>query len=368
MATKKVMVCALGMAFTLVTAVGWAQAAPAKARLASEVISPDRMEQYADLAVTWQQEYLRIDTTNPPGNELLAADLFKKILDREGIENQIFTYAPGRADLWARIPHSTTSPKRPLVLLNHMDVVTSDASHWKVPPFSGEILNGSLYGRGAQDMKNEGLAQFMVMVMLKREKVDLDRDVIFLAVSDEEVDGTGTDWFITHQRDLLGDAEFLINEGGENLLEKGHVKYIGVDVGEKAAFWLHVVAHGRAGHGSLPIPDSAPNRLVQALNRIIAYRTPLKGLPVVQEFLLAMGVPHQVIGQPEVADRRSDGDDAQGKLIDSVPFREDEPQQGQLGPESHRQAGELDRVGGEGGAQDALLGRSPLARKGGERR
>src|SRR5580700_10651183 len=138
-------------------------------------------------------------------------------------------------------------------------------------------------------MKNEGLAQFMVMVMLKREKVKLDRDVIFLAVSDEEVDGTGSDWFIEDQRDLLGNAEFLINEGGENLLEEnGRVKYVGVDVGEKAAFWLHMVAHGRAGHGSLPIADSAPNRLVQALNRIIAYRTPLKVLPVADEFLRAM--------------------------------------------------------------------------------
>ncbi len=201
----------------------------------------------------------------------------------------MFSYAPGRADLWARIPHNTPSPQRPIILLNHMDVVTSDASHWKVPPFSAEILDGSIYGRGAQDMKNEGLAQFMVMVMLKREKVELDRDVIFLAVSDEEVDDTGSDWFIAHQSDLLENAEFLINEGGENLLEhNGHVKYVGVDVGEKAAFWLHVVAHGRAGHGSIPIADSAPNRLVQALNRIIAYRTPLKVLPVVEEFLRAM--------------------------------------------------------------------------------
>jgi len=201
----------------------------------------------------------------------------------------LFAYAPGRADLWARIPHSTSSPRRPIVLLNHMDVVTSDASHWKAPPFSAAIVDGSIYGRGAQDMKNEGLAQFVVMVMLKREKIELDRDVIFLAVSDEEVNGTGSDWFIEHERDLLGNAEFLINEGGENILEhNGQVKYVGVDVGEKAAFWLHVVAHGRGGHGSLPIPDSAPNRLVQALNRIIAYKTPFKVLPVADEFLRAM--------------------------------------------------------------------------------
>ena len=110
--------------------------------------------------------------------------------------------------------------------------------------------------------------------------------MIFLAVSDEEVDGTGTDWMIANQRDLLGNAEFLINEGGENLLEaNGKVKYMGVDVGEKTPFWLHVVAHGRAGHGSRPNPDSAPNRLLRALDRIVAYHTPFKVLPVVDEFL-----------------------------------------------------------------------------------
>ena len=293
-------VCLLGFVFAMVTALGWAQTAAARHGLASDNIPPERLKQYADLAVRWQREYLRIDTTNPPGDEVRAAEFFKKIFDREDIENRVFNYAPGRADIWARIPHTTSSAQRPIVLLNHMDVVTSDASHWKAPPFSAEIVNGSIYGRGAQDMKNEGLAQFMVMVMLKREKIELDRDVIFLAVSDEEVDGTGSDWFIEHQRDLLGNAEFLINEGGENLLEdNGHVKYVGVDVGEKAAFWLHMVAHGRAGHGSLPIADSAPNRLVQALNRIIAYRTPLKVLPVVEEFLRDMA-PYE---SPERAEK-----------------------------------------------------------------
>jgi len=145
-----------------------------------------------------------------------------------------------------------------------------------------------MYGRGAQDMKNEGLAQLVVMVMMKREQAALDRDLIFLAVSDEEAAGTGTDWMIANQRDLLGNAEFLINEGGENLLENGKVRYVGVDVGEKTPFWLHIVAHGRPGHGSRPIAESAPNQLVRALNRILTYRTPHKLLPVVEEFLQDM--------------------------------------------------------------------------------
>src|SRR5437879_10912294 len=152
------------------------------------------MNAYSDLAVGWSTEMLRIDTPNPPGNEMLAATFFKTILDEEGIENQIFEFDPAhhRANIWARI--RGPGAKRPLILLNHMDVVTSNASRWSVPPFSGKISGGSLYGRGAQDMKNEGLAQLVVMVMLKREKIPLDRDIIFLGTADEEVDGTGSDW------------------------------------------------------------------------------------------------------------------------------------------------------------------------------
>jgi len=260
----------------------------AESGMASARISDEHLRQYSDLALTWMQDYLRVDTTNPPGNEMRAVEFFKKILDQEGIENRVFEYAPGRGDLWARLPRTTAASKRPIVLLNHMDVVTSDASHWKVPPFSGEIRDGYVWGRGAQDMKDEGLAQLVVMVMLKREKVSLDRDVIFLAVADEEAQGTGTDWLIKNQSELLGNAEFLVNEGGENLLENGKVKYVGVDVGEKTSYWLHVVAHGRPGHGSRPNPDSAPNRLIRALNKIQAYRTPLRVLPVVEEFLSDM--------------------------------------------------------------------------------
>jgi acetylornithine deacetylase/succinyl-diaminopimelate desuccinylase-like protein len=257
---------------------------------ASSKISAEHLQAYSDLAVTWMQEYLRVDTTNPPGNEMKAVAFYKKILDDEGIENQTFEFAPGRGDLWARIPATSSEVEhpRPIILLNHMDVVTSDASHWRVPPFSGEIKDGYVWGRGAQDMKDEGLAQLVVMVMLKREKVTLDRDVIFLAVADEEVADIGTDWFLSHQKELLENAEFLINEGGENLLENGKVKYVGVDVGEKTTYWLHVVAHGRPGHGSRPNPDSAPNRLVRALDRILAYKTPLRVLPVVDEFLRDM--------------------------------------------------------------------------------
>lgn len=264
---------------------GWSATGAAE-KLPSDAIPAARMERYSDLAVRWMQEYLQVDTTNPPGNEARAAAFFKKILDREGIASQVFEYAPGRSNLMARLKGSGKG--RPIILLNHTDVVTSDAARWKAPPFSGAILEGVMYGRGAQDMKSEGIAQLVVMVMLKREKVALDRDVIFLATADEEADGTGTDWMIANRRDLLGDAEYLITEGGENVLEEKVVKYIGVDVAEKSPFWLKLTAHGRPGHGSRPISDSAPNRLVRALSRVLAHKTELKALPVTEEFLRLM--------------------------------------------------------------------------------
>ncbi|MDP9263495.1 MAG: M20/M25/M40 family metallo-hydrolase, partial [Acidobacteriota bacterium] len=144
-------------------------AASAAEKLPSDAIAAAHMEQYSALAVRWMQEYLKVDTTNPPGNEARAAAFFKQILDREGIENQVFEYAPGRANLIARLAGSGKG--RPIILLNHEDVVTSDPSRWKAPPFSGAVLDNVMYGRGAQDMKSEGLAQLVVMVMLKREKV-----------------------------------------------------------------------------------------------------------------------------------------------------------------------------------------------------
>jgi len=310
----------LGLILGMLCGLTWSWSKESKTAVsgtASAHLPAEHLREYSDLAVEWMQEYLRVDTTNPPGNEMRAVEFYKKILDREGIENREFEYKPGRGDLWARIPRSSdgagenphfsqnqgevghppdighpsagsSEDTRPIILLNHMDVVTSDASHWRVPPFSGEIRDGYIWGRGAQDMKDEGLAQLVVMVMLKREKVKLDRDVIFLAVADEEVDDTGSDWFIKNQPGLLENAGYLINEGGENLLEDGRVKYVGVDVGEKTTYWLHVVAHGQPGHGSRPNVDSAPNRLVRALSRIQQYHTPLRVLPVVDEFLRDM--------------------------------------------------------------------------------
>lgn len=228
------------------------------------------------------QKFLRINTSNPPGNEIEAAKWLKSIFDQNGIESEIFEYKPGRANIIARIKGNGS--KRPIILLNHTDVVTADPSAWEVDPFSGEIKQGAIYGRGALDMKSLGLVQLMAMIILKQQKITLSRDVIFLATADEEVKDEGSIWMIANKSDLFKDAEYLITEGGDNLLEGKQVRYVGVDVAEKAPYWLQLTATGQPGHGSRPISDSASNRLVRAMSRIVNWETPVRLLPAVEKF------------------------------------------------------------------------------------
>ncbi|MCL4524519.1 MAG: M20/M25/M40 family metallo-hydrolase, partial [Acidobacteria bacterium] len=242
---------------------------------------------YEAQAAELLQQYFRIDTSNPPGNEKHAAEFFCALFAKEGIECQIFEIAPGRANAYARLKGDGS--KRPIILLNHTDVVNADPKLWSVPPFSAEIRDGAMYGRGAQDMKSEGMLQAMVMVALKRENVKLTRDVIFLAVADEEANTLGTEWMIKNKRELVAGAEFLINEGGENLIQSnGAVPFWGVNVAEKAPYWLRLTAHGKAGHGSVPRADSAPHRLARALARVVDYETPLHVTPLSQQIFCDM--------------------------------------------------------------------------------
>ena len=237
---------------------------------------------YEEMAVKLMQQYLQVNTSNPPGNEIAAAKFLKAIFDEHGIQNEIFEYKPGRANIIARIKGNGN--KRPIILASHTDVVTADPSAWAVDPFSGEIKDGYIYGRGALDMKGEGLLQLMAMILLKKEAGTLSRDVIFLATADEEVNNEGALWMIKNKADLFKDAEYLLTEGGDNLRLGESIKFVGVDVAEKAPFWLQLVATGEPGHGSRPIADSASNRLVRAMARIVEWQTPIKVLPAVEKF------------------------------------------------------------------------------------
>jgi acetylornithine deacetylase/succinyl-diaminopimelate desuccinylase-like protein len=240
---------------------------------------------YEDMAVDLLRRYLQVDTTNPPGNEMKAALFYKEVLEREGIPVEVDEFAPGRANLLATLKGS--GAKRPLVLANHMDVVPADPARWSVPPFSGVVKDGAIYGRGSEDMKTEGILQLLALIRARREGGPLARDILFLATADEEAGFLGALRAISPEgwRDRLKDAEYLVTEGGENLVDgAGNVQYLGVESGEKGPFWLKLQTKGTPGHGSRPIEDSALNRMVRALDRVRRHHTAMKVLPSVQRF------------------------------------------------------------------------------------
>jgi acetylornithine deacetylase/succinyl-diaminopimelate desuccinylase-like protein len=192
-----------------------ANIAPDGARASDHKIDWDEVQQEAlDLFI----QYLKIDTTNSPGNEIRAAEFFAGVCKREGIEHQVFEPFPGRGSIWARLRGDGS--KRPIILLNHTDVVPHDKEFWTVDAFGGAVKDGFIYGRGAMDMKSLGMAQFVTLLALKRAQVQLKRDVIFLATADEEAGGlNGAGWFVKNHRELIADAEFLLNEGGNNIVD-----------------------------------------------------------------------------------------------------------------------------------------------------
>ncbi|MHB0949106.1 MAG: M20/M25/M40 family metallo-hydrolase [Gemmatimonadaceae bacterium] len=232
------------------------------------------------------QEYLRLDTTNPPGHELEAARFFQRVLAAEGIEAQLLDTAElqpaGRANLYARLRGNGT--KKAVALVNHMDVVPAAASDWSAPPFSGEIRDGYVYGRGALDMKGHGLVQLMAMIALKRSGAPLTRDIVFIGNADEELGSTGATLFAARHAGLLRDVEFLLTEGGGNVVSGDTVQFIGVGVAEKRTFWHRLTVRGTAGHGSRPLPDNPVVRLVHALDKLARYETPLHVTPGVAKY------------------------------------------------------------------------------------
>lgn len=232
------------------------------------------------------QEYLRIDTVNPPGNEIRAARFLARVLEREGIDYEIFESSPGRANVVARL-RGDGSRGGGVVLLNHTDVVPADERFWPSPPFAGEIVGDQLVGRGAVDMKGYGIVQLMALVALERSGIPLGRDVIFLATAAEETGGEqGAGYVVERRPELLRDVEFVITEGGSTRRVGGHLAHF-VEVTQKTPLWLRLRASGVAGHGAQAIRDSAANRLVRALERIRTYRPQIRLVPPVAEMLRA---------------------------------------------------------------------------------
>ena len=228
-------------------------------------------------AVGWLQGLVRINTTNPPGNEIAAAKYIADILEHEGIHPEIFETAPGRGFIVARLSSSAVpDPARALLLMGHLDVVGVDRRKWSVDPFAAVIKDGYLYGRGAIDDKGMTVANLAVLVALKRSGVRLTRDVIFFAEGDEESGGTlGMRVAVEKHWDKIA-AGFAINEGGHATLKNGKVQYIGIQASEKVSVAVDVIATGTSGHGSMPRKDNAVLHLAAAIAKIGTYETPVQ--------------------------------------------------------------------------------------------
>ncbi len=227
-----------------------------------------------DEAVQTLIRYLRVNTSNPPGNEILAARFWKEFFDREGIACEVMLPDPTsrRASVVARLPGNGRG--RPLILQNHLDVVAAEGKRWKHPPFAGEIAEGAVWGRGSTDMKGIAVVQAFALVELKRRGIVPDREVIFLGTADEE---TGRDdgalWILANRPELLKDGEFVLTEGAPARRDgQGRARSFAVVATEKSPLWLRVTATGYPGHAAVPDPDSAPDRLIRGLCRLEEFR------------------------------------------------------------------------------------------------
>ncbi|HET9917713.1 MAG TPA: M20/M25/M40 family metallo-hydrolase [Candidatus Binatia bacterium] len=238
----------------------------------------------ANEAVSTLSRYVQIDTTNPPGNELIAAEFLKAILDKEGIEARVIESAPGRANLYARLRGNGS--KKAVVLMHHMDVVPADAKLWQEQPFSGLIKGGEIWGRGSLDNKGGGVMNLMTLLALKRKGVALKGDVIFLGTADEEAGGMlGASFLVEKHADLFKDVGVVLNEGGGiRVGEDGRARLYSVGVAEKVPLWLKLTAPGTPGHAASPGGNQAVLKLVAALNRLAAYQSPIKVIPEIQKF------------------------------------------------------------------------------------
>jgi len=228
-------------------------------------------------AIIWLQDLIRINTTNPPGNEIVAAKYIADILKREGIPSEIFESTPGRGFLVARLSATAVpDPSRALLLLGHLDVVGVDKSKWSVDPFAAVMKDGYLYGRGSIDDKGMTVANLAVLVALKRSSAHLNRDVILLAEGDEEAGGEfGMKFAVEKHWDKIA-AGFALNEGGHTVLKNGKVQYVGVQATEKVAVNVDVIATGTSGHASIPRKDNPVTHLAAAIGKIGAYEAPVQ--------------------------------------------------------------------------------------------
>lgn len=232
-------------------------------------------------------DYIRINTTNPPGGEEAGAIFLREALAREGIDSTFYDAGGGRVSMSARIPATVNHGHKPIVLLSHIDVVPVEPEHWKIDPFSGAVVENVIWGRGALDMKSMGIMELMALVLAKRHRIPLDRDVVLVAVADEEEGGIhGIHHLMEKHPDILK-SDYVFNEGAYGFCEfmGREAKIVGIAPSEKSPCWLKFRAKGLPGHASVPHSKNALVKLVKALARVEAAERKVTLTPAVEAML-----------------------------------------------------------------------------------
>ena len=237
------------------------------------------------------REYIQIDTSNPPGDVTKAVEWLAEIFDQENISYETFVVDedPRRMHILAELKGSNSNLK-PLLLLNHIDVVPAEASLWRTDPFDAEIIDGVIYGRGALDMKCLGIMQLMSLILLKREGYIPERTIKFLGVADEEILGQyGVQWMIENHWDKLN-PEWVWDEGGIGSTDSfPDLSAFAIAVAQRKSFWVDIEILGKSGHGSRPFKGYSNEILAKALNNIVSWETPIDINPVISEMFYRIG-------------------------------------------------------------------------------
>jgi len=241
-------------------------------------------------------DLIRINTTNPPGNETEAAKYLAETLEKEGFKCELFESAPGRGSIITRIKGTGEKPN--LLLLSHLDVVAANPKEWSVDPFEGVVKNGFVWGRGALDMKSMTAMEVMVMKLLKRNNVKLEGDVILAATADEEKGGeAGAGWLVRNHPEKIR-ADYVINEGGGLAIPIEGKNIYTIQTAEKGILWFKIKAKGRPGHGSVPgTADNAILRMNRVVEKLGNYRAKMTVVPTVKQFLSQITKENKTVQQ-----------------------------------------------------------------------
>jgi len=271
----------------------------------------------------WLTDLIKINTTNPPGNEQEAAKYIAGILEKEGITPELLQVAPGRSAVVARLRSSALAdPSKSLLLVAHMDVVGVDRPKWTVDPFAASIKDGYLYGRGAIDDKGMLAANLAAFIALKRSMIHLNRDVIFLATGDEEQGGDASIKILIAKYWDKFAAGYALNEGGAVILKNGKVQYVAVQASEKVSVNVAVIARGPSGHASQPTKDNAVIHLASAVAKIGAYSAPVYFTTIARRYFEQLAVlEDDEIGKwMRALDTPDRGEHAQKVISDASPL------------------------------------------------